>query len=439
MSTNASALSSQGVAIATEAPEPASTRVVGRGLESAEVSGEMAGRGSGPKPVPGRTSGRKKVIGLTVLALVALAGGVAGTMAYLHSLRFVGTDDAFVDGHVERIAPEVNGRVLKVLVRDNQEVAAGQVLIELDGAEYIAMVNQATGEVEAARSGVQQAQAQQQAALATLDAAKADALVAQAGLEHAQAEVSVAQANASNAATQRDRYVDIQMNSPNAVAEQQIDDARTAAATTAAQLTSAQSNVALAQAKVAQAQAGIAQANAAVAQAAAVMASAKAQQLVAQAKLERAQLDVDRTKVVAHTPGRVTKRTVDAGNIVQPGQGLMAIVSDEVWVTANLKETQLAHVKPGQVVDVAIDALPGHVFKGKVDSIMAGTGAAFSLLPAENATGNFVKVVQRVPVKIVLDAHDPKARGLSIGMSAEPEIHIADEQSDSQTQTAHAE
>ncbi|MFA6045593.1 MAG: HlyD family secretion protein [Phycisphaerales bacterium] len=373
---------------------------------------------------PPRPDRRKKIIGLTVLAVALVGGVVAGTYLYVHSLHFTSTDDAFVDGHVERVAPQVAGRVLRVLVQDNQEIEAGQTIVELDPVEYQAQVDQAKGEIASAASAVEQANAQKQAAEATLASAQADLEVAKAGMAQAKSEVNLAAANAANAATQRDRYVEIQKSSPNAVAEQQIDDARTTAKTTAAQLASAESSVTLAEAKVTLAQAGIAQARAAFAQADAVMSAAAAQQLVAKAKLERAQIDLDRTKVIAHTSGRVTRRTVDPGNIVQPGQGLLAIVGDDVWVTANLKETQLAKVHAGQRVDVSIDAVPGHVFHAKVDSIMAGTGSAFSLLPAENATGNFVKVVQRVPVKIVFDASDELTRRLSIGMSVEPSIHI---------------
>ncbi|MBI1190476.1 MAG: biotin/lipoyl-binding protein [Tepidisphaera sp.] len=435
MSSNGTATVDQTMAISGTEDRGIGTRVVGPRVAPAAPTPTSPTAPRAPAK-PGRT---KKIVGLSVLGVAIIAGGIAGAMLYEHSLRFVGTDDAYVDGHIERVAPQVTGRVLRVLVQDNEEVKAGQVVVELDPAEYAAMVDQAKGEIASAASAVQQATAQAKAAQATLASAQADAMVAQAGLEQARAQVTLAQANAANAATQRDRYIDIQKNSPNAVAEQQIDDARTAAETTAAQLASAQSNVALAQAKITQSRAGIEQANAALAQADAVMAAARAQQLTAQARLERAQIDLDRTKVVAQTSGRVTRRTVDAGNIVQPGQGLMAIVSDDVWVTANLKETQLAHVKPGQVVDVSIDAVPGHVFRGRVDSIMAGTGAAFSLLPAENATGNFVKVVQRVPVKIVFDASDPRTKTLSIGMSVEPEIHIAGERNDSQTQTASAD
>lgn len=373
---------------------------------------------------PHRPDRRRRLIGLTVLAVALIGGTAAGVYLYVQSLRYTTTDDAFVDGHIERVAPQVTGRVMRVLVRDNEVVQAGQVIAELDPAEYVAQVDQAKGDVASAESAVRQAAAQKEAARATLASAQADLQVAEAGLDQSRAEVNLAAATASNAATQRDRYVDIQKSSPNAVAEQQIDDARTTAQTTAAKLASAQSSVALAQAKVTLANAGIAQAQAALSQADAVMGTAAAQQLVAKAKLERAQIDLDRTKVVAHTAGRVTRRTVDPGNIVQPGQALLAIVSEDVWVTANLKETQLAKVRKGQAVDVSIDALPGHVFRAKVDSIMAGTGSAFSLLPAENATGNFVKVVQRVPVKIVFDQSDELTKRLSIGMSVEPMIHI---------------
>ncbi len=170
--------------------------------------------------------------------------------------------------------------------------------------------------------------------------------------------------------------------------------------------------------------ASVAQANAAVASAQAAAATAQAAVQQAGAKLDQARLDLERTKIVATTAGRVTKRTVDPGNYVQPGQALLAIVGDDLYVTANLKETQLEGVEPGRRVRVRVDAVPGHDFVGHVDSVMAGTGAAFSLLPPENATGNYIKVVQRVPVKIDLDLTADEAKLLSVGMSVEPRISL---------------
>jgi len=314
-----------------------------------------------------------------------------------HSRTYVFSDDAFIDVVSERVSPQISGRVLRVLVDDNQDVTAGQLLLELDPADYAAKLDQ----VQASR-----AQAQAQVAEATAQAATFAAQV-----EQAQANHGVAEANATNAGNDLKRYENLRGVNPGAVSSQQFDTALAAARSSAAQVRAAEKSVAAAQAQLGYVKAEIEAAQAGVRS--------------ADSQIHQAELTLSYARVTAKVAGRVASKTVSEGNFVAAGAELMAIVPREVYITANFKETQLARMRPGQAVRVKIDSYPDMNLRAHLDSVEPATGQAFSVLPAENATGNWVKVVQRVPVKIIFDQiPDDPVRRLGPGMSVEVTVTV---------------
>jgi len=336
----------------------------------------------------------KKLVVWGVLGAVLLVGVVVAVLWWLHARQFETTDDAFIDAHAQRLAPQVAGRVRRVLVVDNQPVNDGDVLVEIDPSDYQVQVEQAQAAVAGAKGKVSQAQAQCQVA---------EAMVEQAGADLEQAKVSEA-----NAKAQLGRYEGL---SQEARSQQQLEDLRAAAKNAEAQRVAVEKKLVAARAQVDLAQSQERAANADVA--------------AAQAKVEQARLNLSYASVRAAIPGRVTNLQVQAGDYLAVGQQLMVLVPDEVWVTANYKETQLARMRVGQEVQIKVDAYPDAEFRGRVDSIQKGSGAWFSLLPPENATGNYVKVVQRVPVKIVFEDRTSDAyRRLARGMSASPKVRV---------------
>jgi membrane fusion protein (multidrug efflux system) len=283
--------------------------------------------------------------------------------------------------------------VTKLLFDDNQHVVAGQVLVQLDPRDYQAKLDQARAQQASAAASVQQAQAQ--------------VIVQQANVDQAAANVIVSQADLLQASQDYERFQKI---NPNAVARQQIDAATATYRAAQAKLEATRQMVGGARAQQRSAQAQVLAAQASLRQ--------------AEANTEAAELQLSYCTIVAPVTGIVTHSTVEVGNTVSPGQPLFALVQDGRWVTANFKETQLALMRPGQSVDLSIDAVPSVTFHGKVDSFQAGTGSAFSVLPAENATGNFVKIVQRVPVKILFDDARIKDYPLAPGMSVTPYVRV---------------
>jgi membrane fusion protein, multidrug efflux system len=348
--------------------------------------------GEEPAPKPSRSpNGRLKIILLCALG-VSLAAGVY----YFRSLAsYESTDDAYIDGHVISISPQVSGVVAALHVDDNKYVHKGDLLVELDPTDYRVSLNQARG-AEASVSG-------------KLEQARAGVETAQSAVAQAQAEVDVAQATLENAERTVNRYHGLD---EHARSQQDVD--------------TAQVNRKMGAATVEQARAKLKSAQTQVVSAKANVVSAEGDYRKAQADTRRAEVNLGYCRIVAAVDGRISKKAVEPSAYVTPENPLFAIVPSEVWVVANFKETQLKNMRPGQPVTLKVDAYPDLALSGKVDSIQSGTGSRFSVIPAENATGNFVKVVQRVPVKIVLDtgANGDSTRLLAPGMSVEPKVQV---------------
>ena len=437
-----------------------------------------------PPPAAGG-SRRRKALAWTagVLTIVGLAAGIH---YYRYAAAHESTDDAFVDGRIVPISPRVSGHVARVCVTDNQKVAAGDLLVEIDARDFQARLDAAKASLDAAEAGRQSKAIDVNltsiTAAADLDEAKAAAASAAAMVENARALVNAAASQQTEAgaqvgfakaalaqaeaeigaatATHQQALQDLaryqEMARSNTISPQQLDQAVTRERTAAADLSAAESKVATQRSRVKQAQAALKAAADNVSQARAQVDARQAQLEQARARLSSAQsapekvsqssarADVSRadaekaraevaqatlslsyTRIYAPMDGYVTKKNVEPGAFVQVGQSLMAVVSPQVWVTANYKETQLTHMQPGQPATIRVDTYPGAVFHGRVQSIQRGTGARFSLLPPENATGNYVKVVQRIPVKIVFDQTAALAEHVLVpGMSVIPEVDI---------------
>ncbi len=329
-----------------------------------------------------------------IAGVAVLSVGVATAIYYREYVAtFESTDDAFIEAHVTPIAPQVAGRVAQLLVADNQEVKPGDVLVQIDPSDFQTKLDEERANLVAAQSRLTQAHAQ-----FTVDQAK---------VEQEKANVIAAQAEARQAAADDKRYHAV---GDLGVSESQLDLATTQARTAAAQVDAAQNKELAAEAQSALDQASIQ--------------TVAAEVQSSEAAVHQAELNLSYTQVKASEAGYVTHRTVEAGAYVQTGQALLAIVPQQVWIVANFKETQLNHMRPGQPVTVSVDAYPQTKFTGHVDSIQSGTGPRFSLLPPENATGNYVKVVQRVPVKIVLDNVAAANVVLGPGMSVVPEVRV---------------
>jgi membrane fusion protein (multidrug efflux system) len=322
---------------------------------------------------------RKKKKAFMIVGIVVLTGLVAGYAYSQYRKTRISTDDAFIDGNVHTIAAKINGTVKSISVTDNQRVTEGELLLEIDPADYSVRYREASSSVDAEKAKLAEAETR-------IEAAKANVELQRANLRLAEIEKARSESLYQKEVLPRDRY----------------DRAMTA------------HDIAVAQVKAAEEQLRQAQSQRLT------QASTIRQK---EASAAMAGLNYQYTKIYAPAEGYVTKRSVQLGNQVQAGQPLMAVVGLQViWVTANFKETQMSNIRPGQPVRISVDSYPGRTFTGKVDSIMAGTGVTFSLFPPENATGNYVKVVQRIPVKIVFDQGQDKDHVLRIGMSVEPTV-----------------
>lgn len=335
----------------------------------------------------------RRPILMTVLIVIVLAIAIGALLYWLHARHYEKTDDAFIAGHITRISPRVSGQVTNVLIEDNQRVKRGDLLVELDPSEYQASVDQAKAALASAQGKLAEAEANVQEVEASVGQAEAAQTSAQAEVERASADLKRYQA------------VDLR-----AVSQQQLDAARAAAQSAQANLQAAQKKTTAAKAQVALSQSQVK--------------TEQANVQKAQASLEQAQLNLSYTKIIAPEDGRITNKTVEPGAYVQTGQTLFSLVPRDVWVIANYKETQITNMRVGQSVSIEVDAYPHVDFSGKVNSFQAGTGAAFSLLPPENATGNYVKVVQRVPVKIVFDPLPDDRYLIAPGMSVVPKVKV---------------
>jgi membrane fusion protein (multidrug efflux system) len=405
--------------------------------------------------------------------LVLLVGLGWGLRVWIHGLYHVTTDDAYVEGTIAQISSKVGGTVLEVRVSDNQSVKAGEVIVRIDPRDLAARRDQAKAAVAVAEAAVRSArselpltrevtQAQGDEARAVMEGSRVAEEASRAMVEEARARVEarraavaalraeVVGAETTSKQADRDRDRIRRLARDGLVAERDHDQAEMAAQTSAATLEAARRRLAQAEREVQQVEAEVASRLQLVAQAREKVTEAKAVQarvegqrhqvaikeadlVRAQARLAETQADLafaelqlQHTEIRAPVDGTVSKKSVEVGQVVQVGQPLLAVVPlQSVWVVANYKETQLQRVRPGMPAEVEIDTYPGTVFRGKVDSISAGTGARFSLLPPENATGNWVKVVQRIPVKVVLDpAQLGNPHTLRAGMSAVVTIRV---------------
>ncbi|HZU98878.1 MAG TPA: HlyD family secretion protein [Planctomycetota bacterium] len=434
-------------------------------------------------PASARTTSRRvpfKVVaggvGAIALATVLALG--------IRSLDYESTDDAFVEGHVTSISPKVSGHVIAVHFDDNASVSSGDVLLEIDPRDFEvkladaraalasadaslgnanaaleltriragARVDQAQADLETARAGVETARALLEGAKSRSEQTKAGVESAKAALEQAREDLPAAEADETRAALDQKRYEEAI--ETRAVSRQDLERVTAEAKSARARLASAKARIRAAEAQLREAESARRNAQDTITQAEsqekesesrvkdaeAVLASAKgapqeietsraaalkaaADRDRALASVRQAELDLSYTTIRAPQSGQIARKSVEPGAFVQVGQTLFALVPQEKWVVANFKETQLTHMRPGQKAEIRIDAYPGRAFAGHVDSLQVGTGARFSLLPPENATGNYVKVVQRVPVKLVFDEL-PEGIVLAPGMSVEPEVRV---------------
>jgi membrane fusion protein, multidrug efflux system len=379
--------------------------------------------------------------------LALILGGIVLLVAIVFLWRYLAsyesTDDAQIDGHLNPISVRVSGHVTNLLVNDNQYVAVGTPLVQIDPSDYQVAVDQAKADYADAVAAAEAAQAsvpittvntgsQVSTAEADVEGARAGISAARQQFDSAKAQVQGADANNAKAQSDLLRYK--QLVDKQEISQQQFDSALAAARSNQSMVESARAGAAAADQQVRQAQAKLAEAEANLRSASTgpqQLTQIRARALSAlaladrkKAALAQAQLNLQYTLVVSPANGIVSNRTVEVGQNVQPGQELMKIVNlDDIWVTANFKETQLEKMRVGQPVKISVDAT-GKEYKGHVQSLAGASGALFSLLPPENATGNYVKVVQRLPVKITFDQGETKEHTLRPGISAEPKVWL---------------
>ena len=377
-------------------PPRTSQLVTRRGSEAKEASDDDtdddAGEESGDAPKKKMSRGKKIlywVIGLAILAVLI----VAAILYWLDARQYASTDDSYVQGYITQVSSQVGARVTKLAIGDFQQVKTGQVLLELDPRDF--------------QIKLEQARAQRAQVAAQLDQAEAGLAQQTAAVDQAQANVRVAQADAGQAQSDLSRYRAVD---PKAVSRQQVDNASNSSKSAAAKVDANRQAVVAAQANVTAQRAQIE--------------AAKANLKAADVTVANAELQLSYTTITSPRDGQTAKRTVNLGDYVQPGQSLLAVVGQERWVLANYKETDLAGMKIGQRVTMDVDACPDHALVGRVDSFQPGSGSIFSALPPENATGNYVKVVQRIPVKITIRDEDSVRCHLSPGMSVVPSVKV---------------
>jgi membrane fusion protein (multidrug efflux system) len=344
----------------------------------------------------------RRFISLAVLSAVAVIGIIATYFYIIYNRTHITTDDAFVEGRIHVIASKIPGTVKAVRVEDNQYMKKGDLLVEIDEIDYEVKVREAESALTAEKSKYAEI-------LTMIDVAHKQLSELKFRMESARANLDLQVANLSQAGRDTKRAESLYKNE--VISKEQLEKT-----TTGYDVNDAQVKAAKEQLK--EAEASLETQKAIIKQEETALQSQNSLVKQKEALLRTAELNLSYTKIYAPADGHITKKSVETGNQIQPGQPLMAIVPlNDIWVVANYKETQLEKVRPGQAVKIKVDTYPGRVFDGKVESIMAGTGAAFSLFPPENATGNYVKVVQRIPVKIVLDKTTDPTHVLRVGMS----------------------
>ena len=411
--------------------------------EHAEV-GPAVARASGPEVHPPAVtekprSGRTPMI---VLAVLVVAAGTGYAYYHAKNANLVDTDDAQVESDVLPLAARAAGQVLHVRVHDNDRVHAGQVLLEIDSREYQARVDQATADLDTQRATAAAADSEVQVVEATarggLRAARANVSSAVDSVQSASAQIAAAQAGVTRAQAQAQQTATSltrvrALRSERAVAQAELDNAQAADDAAQAAVAQAQAQLANATASRAMASATIGQAQGRLEQSAPVevlLAQARARNDLAHARvrgaeaaLALAQLSLSYTTVTAPSDGTISRLAVHEGQLIQPGQAIAELVPTETYAVANFKETQVGRMHAGQPAEIHIDAFPGRTFHGAVESISAGTGSRFSLLPPDNASGNFVKVVQRVPVRIRW-TDMPRDVAMRAGLSADVTVEV---------------
>jgi membrane fusion protein, multidrug efflux system len=304
----------------------------------------------------------KRPVRMIILIVLVVGGGTAALVYWLNARHYETTDDAFIEGTAVAVSPKVSGIIQSVNINDNARVKKGDLLVELDARDYEAALAQAEGNYASMQGKLSEAQSQVE--------------VSQANIGEAQAEVLVAQANAQNSENDLARFKALD---ERARSKQQMDNAIAAERTTAAQVEDAKAKLTSAKAQVVNSQMAVQ--------------TAQGNLKGAEGALQQARNNVGYCKIYAESDGVITRKDIDPGDYIQVDQPMFSIVEYDVWVVANFKETQLGHIQPGQPVEITVDAYPGRKITGKVQSIQSGTGARFTLLPPENATGNYVKIV----------------------------------------------
>lgn len=328
----------------------------------------------------------KKQRGGLVLLIILACAATFGVRQWSHSKTHITTDNAFIESHIHSISSRIPGTVKRVAVVDNQFARKGELLAELDASDYQARARTAAASLEMARNETSGDYAQ-------VDSARASIGLASVRLDQADLDLQRGETLYAKEVIPKEHLE--RLHTARKVAQMQLKEAQEAENHAQAVLGSA----------------GSGYGNARIAQ--------------KQGELETASLNLSYTRIVAPCDGYVTRKSIEPGKYLQPGQAFLALVTlQDAWITANYKESQLTHVKPGQKVEFTVDTYPGQTFKGSVESIMAGTGAAFSMLPPENATGNYVKVIQRIPVRIAIEKGSDPRHLLRVGMSVVPTILI---------------
>lgn len=351
----------------------------------------------------------KRMVLLVIVGALLIVGFIYGLEYSLKTLTHESTDDAFIQAHVVSVAPRISGQVQAVHVQDNQLVQKGHALVELDPGDYQIRLNQKNDAVAAASASFDSAQAGLSLMKARLETAEANQRQEKAHADSSRATAERARSDLKRNELLRDKGV---------VSAGEFDRVR-------AESESANADLIADEQKAEVATSQVAEARAQVSLALTMVNSALTKKKQAGTDRDAGELDLSYTRIVAPCDGRVTRKAVEVGDYVQVGQSLLALVPTNIWVVANFKETQLSDIRVGQPVQIHIDAYPGRNWRGHVESIMSGSGASFSLLPPENAVGNFVKVVQRVPVKIIFD--DPPVSELTLGpgMSVIPMVRTS--------------